>query len=379
MQKLLYGVGALIALLIVIGFALPRSHRIEVSTKIDAHPATVFALLNDFRRHALWSPLVETDPDVRMRYSGNRTGVGATMTWDGAVAGSGTQTIVESTPYKTLVIVLSPGEPGEAMSSFELVASAGATIVTWGFETDYGMNIVGRFFASMLGSIVARDYQVGLENLKDLAESLPTTDFSDLEIEHIVVEATEIAYLAAKSRPGPAAMSEAMGEAYFQILNFIDAQKLEVNGSPLSIIRTFSGAELVFDAAIPVRGVTESTARDGTTVKIGFTYEGAVIRVKHIGSYRQLTGTHRKISAYLAAHGIERNGAAWESYVSDPGDVPERDLMTYVYYPIKPASQDSQTDLRRNGGTRGDSPSPSGRPTWVSSRNLASSANSITT
>ena len=39
----------------------------------------------------------------------------------------------------------------------------------------------------------------------------------------------------------------------------------------------------------------------------------------------------------LAAHGIERNGASWESYVSDPGDVPEKDLLTYVYYPIRPA------------------------------------------
>jgi AraC family transcriptional regulator len=130
-------------------------------------------------------------------------------------------------------------------------------------------------------------------------------------------------------------MSEAMGDAYFQILNFIDAHKLQVAGAPLSITRTFSGAELVFDAAIPVRGVTASTPRDGATVKLGFTYAGPVIRVKHIGSYRTLTETHRKISAYLAAHGIERDGATWESYVSDPGDVPEDDLLTYVYYPIK--------------------------------------------
>lgn len=338
MQKLLYGVAVLIALLIMIGFALPRTHRIEVSAEIDAHPATVFALLNDFRRYALWSPLVDTDPNVQMSYSGSRTGVGATMTWDGAIVGSGIQTIVESAPYETIDILISPGEPSEARSRFELVPGAGTTIVTWSFESDYGMNIVGRFFASMLGSIVARDYQSGLQNLNDLAESLPTADFSDLEIEHTTVEATEIAFLSARSRPEPAAISEAMGDAYFQILNFIDAQGLEVSGSPLSIARTFSGAELVFDAAIPVTGVTETTKRDGTTVKIGSTYEGPVIRVKHVGSYRTLTGTHRKISAYLAAHGIARSGAAWESYVSDPADVPEKDLLTYVYYPIKPLS-----------------------------------------
>lgn len=335
MQKLLYGVGALIALLIIIGFALPRIHRTEVSTEIDAHPATVFALLNDFRRHALWSPLTETDANVRILYTGKRTGVGATMSWDGAIVGSGTQTIITSDPYKHVGIVMSPGEPGEAQSYFNLTEGTGTTIVAWGFEADYGMNIVGRFFATMLGSVVARDYQRGLTSLKELAESLPDADFSDIEIEHIGVEATNIAYLPTTSRPESAAMSAAMSSAFFQILNFIDVQKLEVAGAPLSITRKFSGAELVFDSAIPVRGVSEASPTEGSQVKLGFTYEGPVIRVKHVGSYQTLTATHRKISAYLAAHGIERNGAAWESYVSDPGDVPEAKLLTYVYYPIK--------------------------------------------
>ncbi|MGI9248813.1 MAG: SRPBCC family protein, partial [Woeseiaceae bacterium] len=268
-------------------------------------------------------------------FSGSEKGVGATMTWDGAIIGSGIQTIVESEPYNHIGIVMSPNEPGEARSRFDLTAGDGTTIVTWGFEADYGMNIVGRFFASMLGSVVARDYQSGLANLKELAESLPTADFSNLEIEQIIVEPSEIAYLSVTSRPDPGAVSEAMDEAYFRLLNFIDARKLEVAGPPLSISHTFSGAELVFDAAIPVSGPTDSTSVDGTTVRMGFTYGGPVIRVEHIGSYRTLAGTHRKTSAYLAAHGIERNGATWESYVSDPGDVPENELLTYVYYPIR--------------------------------------------
>lgn len=334
-QKLLYGVGALIALLIIIGFALPRTHRTEVSTEIDAHPATVFALLNDFRRIALWSPLVENDPNVRIRFSGNSEGVGATMSWDGAIAGSGSQTIVESEPYEHIGIVMSPGEPGEARSHFNLMPGNGTTIVTWGFDADYGMNIVGRFFSSMLGSIVARDYQRGLENLKELAESLPSSDFSDLEIERLVVEATEIAYLSTSSKPESGAISEAMSAAYFEVLNFIDNSNLEVAGAPLAITRNFSGAELVFDAGIPIAGLTEDTPRNEASVKIGSTPAGPVVRVKHHGPYRELTATHRKISAFLAAHGIERNGAAWESYATDPVDTPEDDLLTYVYYPVK--------------------------------------------
>ncbi|MGI9237946.1 MAG: SRPBCC family protein [Woeseiaceae bacterium] len=336
MQKLLYGVIALVALLVIIGYLLPRTHYVEASVEIDAHPATVFALVNDFRRHALWSPLVDTDPNVRILHSGNVRGVGAIMSWDGAIVGSGTQTIVESMPFETISMRINPDEPGEASSQIRLTPGTGTTIVVWGFDADYGMNFVGRYFASMLGSIVARDYQRGLENLKALAESLPSADFSDLRVEQILVKATDIAYLPVSSRPNPGAMSEAMGKAYFQILNYIDAVGLDVAGAPLSITRSFAGANLRFDAAIPVRGVTESTRRNVGGVALGRSYEGAVIRSKHVGPYRLLTATHRKISAYLSAHGIERDGAAWESYVSDPGDVPEDQLLTYVYYPIKP-------------------------------------------
>ncbi len=181
-QKLLYGIAAALLLLIIIGLALPRTHHVEVAAEIDAHPATVFALISDFRRYALWSPLLETDPNVRLLYSGERRGVGATVTWDGAIVGSGTQTIVASTPYQQVDILMNAGEPGEARSRFDIVRRAGSTVVTWRFDRDYGFNLVGRYFAPMLGGVVARDFAVGLANLKELAESLPAADFSDIEI-----------------------------------------------------------------------------------------------------------------------------------------------------------------------------------------------------
>ena len=102
----------------------------------------------------------------------------------------------------------------------------------------------------------------------------------------------------------------------------------------MSITRTFRGSALVFDAAIPVRGLTAATPRNERAVKIGETYAGSVIRAKHIGSYGSLGQTHDKIAAYLAAVGIQRNGDAWESYVSDPTRTVESELLTYIYYPI---------------------------------------------
>lgn len=335
MQKLLYAIGGLFVVLILVGLALPRHASVSVNTRIDAYPATVFALVNDFRRVALWSPLLDADPNARVVFSGPPRGADAAMTWDGSVIGSGSQVIVDSRPFEYVETVINPGEAGAARSWFELAGSDDGTSITWHFETDYGLNLVGRYFAPLLAGVVERDYARGLANLRELAESLPRVDFSDIEIERISVEAMRIAFLATSSRPEPAAISEAMGDAYFEILNFIDRHGLQEAGAPLSITRSFSGSRLQFDAAIPVRGVTQEIPRESGGVGLGMSYAGPVIRVRHVGPYRTLGQTHQKIAAYLAALGLERGGDAWESYVSDPTRVAEDELITYVYYPVR--------------------------------------------
>lgn len=335
MQKFLYVIGAFVALLIVVGLLLPRHSRVEVSALIDAPPATVFALVNDFRRVDLWAPRTATDPNARVVFSGPPRGVGATVTWDGVIVGSGTQTIVESRPWEHVATTINPGEPGEARTWFDIGHEDGKTRVTWGFAHDHGLNLVGRYFALLLSGVVKQEFETGIAELKTLAESLPRTDFGDLEVEHLVVDPLQIAYLPTTSPPEPAAISQAMGKAYFQILSFIDAHDLAEAGPPMSIVRGFAGSQLRFDAAIPVRGVTDATPRDAAAVKLGYTYAGPAIRVRHVGSYRQLGSTHRKIAAYLAALGLERNGDAWETYISDPTRAPEAELVTDIYYPVR--------------------------------------------
>jgi len=328
-------------LLIVVGIILPSRSLVERDILIDAHAATIFALLNDFRQVSKWSPALDGDPNARIVINGPARGVGASIYWDGHIIGEGRQTIIDSVPYERLTAQLELGDQAPATATFTLSAEAGMTRVVWLHDSDHGFNLVGRYFGLLQGSIVGTEQDEGLSRLKELAENLPRGDFSDIEIEQIVVEAADIAYLRTTSIPEATAISEAMGDAYFSILNFIDEYGLDDAGAPLSITRTFSGSELVFDAAIPVRGLNAATPRTGKAVKIGTTYAGPVIRVKHVGSYRTLARTHDKIAAYLAALGIQRNGDAWESYISDPIRTDEADLLTYVYYPIRQIGDES--------------------------------------
>lgn len=335
MQKVLYGVGAFVALILLGGFLLPSHSRFVVTADIDAPRATVFALVNSMRRQDLWAPVAVTDPNAKVVFSGHERGLGSTITWDGIIVGSGTQSITASQPNEFVETTINAGDAGESRTWFELEDGIGFTRVRWGFEHDYGLNVIGRYFGIMVSGIIRKEFEASVENLRDLAESLPRADFADIKIERLVVEPVDIAYVRTTSAPAPGATSAAMGAAFFEVLNFIDAHGLAEAGAPMSIARAFSGAELRFDSAIPVRGVSASTPRKNAGVRLGRTYGGTIIRVRHVGSYRTLSSTHRKIVAYLAALDIKRNGDSWESYVSDPTKMDEADLLTYVYYPIK--------------------------------------------
>lgn len=335
MQKVIYGIGAIIALILLGGLLLPSQSRFVITADIDAPQATVFALVNDMRRVNLWAPVTATDPNARVVFSGPPRGEGSTVSWDGTIAGRGIQTITASRPYEFVATAINPGEPGDSRTWFELEGGVGVTRITWGFEHDYGINVIGRYFGLMVRGVIREDYERSLAELVSLAESLPRADFADVTIEQLSVEAADIAWMPTRSAPAAAATSEAMGEALFEILNFIDRHGLSEAGAPIAIARAYSGAELRFDSAIPVRGITDATPRAENGIRLGLTYAGNVIRVQHVGSYRTLGDTHRKVAAYLAALGLQRNGDSWESYVSDPSKVAEAELLTYIYYPIR--------------------------------------------
>lgn len=336
-RKILFAAGALVLLLVIVGVFLPSTGHVQRQASIDAPAATVYTLINDFRRVREWSPRFDVERDVRLDYEGPAAGVGATVRWSGGPHGSGSETIVESVPFERVETRVERAGESAARTTFRLTEDGERTRVDWTHETDFGIDLLARYRGLLLERLVARDYETALANLKTMAERLPRADFSDLQVERLTVEPQRIAWLRTRSMPSAAAMSEAMGEAYFDILSFIDHHGLREAGPPLAISRSFSGSQIVFDAAIPVSGgQPDIEAPEETGVRLGITYGGPVVRAVHRGSYGNLGETHEKVAAYLAAHGIDRNGDAWESYASDPARTPEADLLTYVYYPVRP-------------------------------------------
>jgi effector-binding domain-containing protein len=337
LKRVFFVLVALVLAFVIVGFVLPRQRHVERSIFIDAPPSVVFSQVNGFKNFADWSPFVAVMPDAEYAYEGPEFGVGSKMSWSvtGPHPENGSQTVVASTPYERVDIELDLGPPGTAQSAFILFPENDGTNLTWSFDIDFGLNILGRYWGLLLDRQLGPIYAQGLANLKRIAEALPKVDWSGLEIGITEVPSTTIAYFTGSSGSEPADISAALGAAYGRVVMFISANGLQIDGQPIAINNYWDERGYGFDAAIPVSGEPARGVGPDSPVRMGETYGGRVVRAVHVGPYTTLEETYAIVEAFMVAHKLKPNGRSWDVFVSDPGNTPEAELKTEVYYPVK--------------------------------------------
>ncbi len=326
----------LIAAFVVTGYLLPKRVHVERSITIERPATMIFEILNSYRHFNEWSPWAKRDPDARFTVSGPESGVGARISWAGdpQLVGSGWQQIVASKPYEQINIKLDFDAQGVADTGFTLTPAGDATRVTWFFDSDLteGVNLLDSFLARYFGLLFDRwvggDYELGLANLKKFAESLPASDFSQLKIERVDVEAQTILFVTSTSRQDPSDIARAMSVAYAEISEFMNLKGIRMNGQPMAITRARGEGNYQFDAAIPVDFVPSGLSGN---INSGLSPAGLAVRAVHHGAYDQMMPTYTKLAAYMSAHGLRQGQISWEHYISDPGNTAPDDMITYVY------------------------------------------------
>ncbi len=336
MRKVAFFAMLLFAIFVVAGYLLPKQVHVERSVTIERPTAMMFELLNGYRYFNQWSPWADRDPDAEFVISGPESGVGARMSWigDPHLVGSGWQEIVASKPYEQINIKLDFDAQGIADTGFILEPAGDATRVTWFFDSDlteggkFLDSFLARYFGLLFDRWVGGDYEKGLANLKRFAESLPASDFSELEISRVEVAAQDILYVTTSSSQDPADIALVMADAYAEISAFINQAGISMTGSPMAITRAWEEGGYHFDAAIPVDFVpAELTGK----ISAGMSPSGSAIRAVHHGAYDRMMPTYEKLAAYMSAHGLNQGEVSWEHYISDPGSTAQQDMITYIY------------------------------------------------
>jgi hypothetical protein len=142
------------------------------STTVNAEPAKVHALIDDFREWPKWSPWEDIDPALERTYTGADQGVGAHYAWKGnRKAGEGSMEITGSAPDR-IDIKLIFVKPWSATNDvwFTLTPAGDATEVTWTMAGEH-KGVAGLFTRVMgMDRLVGKDFDKGLARLKAAAE-----------------------------------------------------------------------------------------------------------------------------------------------------------------------------------------------------------------
>jgi carbon monoxide dehydrogenase subunit G len=174
LTKILIGVAVVLVLLVIVIATRPTRFRYVRSTKIAAPPATVFALVNNFRRWQTWSPWENLDPNLQRTYEGPSSGAGAVYSWVGNKnVGEGRMTLVESRPNERIDLKLEFFKPFTATNSADFVFKpvGDQTEVTWSMEGDYNFMTKAIGLVMNMEKMCGGQFEEGLAKMKQVAES----------------------------------------------------------------------------------------------------------------------------------------------------------------------------------------------------------------
>ncbi len=314
-------------------FFLEDKVQVSRSITIDRPANKVFKAVNSMHHFNKWSPWAQFDPKANYEFKGPEYGVGSFMSWAGnEEVGSGKQTIIESKPNEMVKAELYFDGRGDdpSWATYQLKDMGDKTELSWIFDVDFNGDILGRYFGMMMDGKLGPQYETGLKNLKTLVESQPVYDFSGFNMEN--AESQNILYVSASGNTNED-MSPILRDAYAKITEFMMANNIQFGGMPLAITRSWENSIWEFDAAIPV----DLTSIEGDTgeVQLGQTYAGKVVKYIQKGSYDQGEASYALLDAYIEENELQRNGNPWEVYANDPASVPEAEILTYIYQPIK--------------------------------------------
>jgi hypothetical protein len=171
--KIFAVVAMLIAAILLFAASRPNTIRVQRSIVINAPPAKVFGLINDFHNWSRWAPQDKEDPSMKRTYSGSAQGNGAISDWNSSGnAGKGRMTITDSIPDSRVEIKVDFVKPFDAHNTNEFVLepAGNSTTVTWTMQGSnlYIMKVMGIFVN--MDRMMGKHFETGLNNLKSAAE-----------------------------------------------------------------------------------------------------------------------------------------------------------------------------------------------------------------
>lgn len=162
-----FGVLLLIALA---GYLLPKKVYVERSILINASEDKVFEFISDLNHFKNWNPWAKKDPNIQVTIKGKEKG--SSYNWKGnKKVREGSLTIIDFVKNKRVDCELDFGFKNKSLTSLIMEPKDGQVLVKWTMLSDMGSNPTSRYMGLFMPKFIGKDYEEGLENLRNACQS----------------------------------------------------------------------------------------------------------------------------------------------------------------------------------------------------------------
>lgn len=145
-------------------------------------------------------------------------------------------------------------------------------------------------------------------------------------------EMPEQPFLFVHAKVARSEIAKAIAEGLGKVFPYAMKAGLPMAGPPTARYLTSGPGLLEMQVGVPI---AVAAAGQGE-VKAGELPGGLIAVAVHAGAYEQLGDTYAEMERWMEANRYRRGGAPWESYVTDPGEVPDvKDWRTEIYWPLE--------------------------------------------
>lgn len=171
LKKLLLLVGVLITLFVAISFFISKDYSVERTIVINAEPSEIYPYVVDLKEWSKWGVWFKRDPNMELEFSGPDRAIGMRSEWKSETEGNGEMEITQLEHNRRVLYRLYfPDFDMGSNGAVEIKPTSNGSIVTWRDEGTVDNNPINRYFALMMDGMIGPDFEMGLENLKILAE-----------------------------------------------------------------------------------------------------------------------------------------------------------------------------------------------------------------
>jgi AraC family transcriptional regulator len=138
-------------------------------------------------------------------------------------------------------------------------------------------------------------------------------------------------FLFVDARVARSEIARAIAEGLGKVFPYAMKAGLPMAGPPTARYLTSGPGLLEMQVGVPI--AVAAAGQD--EVKAGELPGGPIAVAVHAGAYEQLGDTYAAMERWMEANRYRGGGAPWESYVTDPGDVPDvNNWRTEIYWPL---------------------------------------------